>query len=126
MAKLKATPTNFAEALAAFDSVKRGSRIGSIRIGNNTYLESYVDGCSVDRICVRLHETNIVEFWADGRVILNSGGYRTVTTKERINQFIRPAGRIHQDAGVWYYSALYPDGAVYAQRVFEDGLAIQR
>ena len=121
MAKLKATPKNFAEALEAFDTFKRGSRIGSVRLGNNTYLESYVDGCSVDRICVRLHDTNIVIFNRDGRTTLHTAGYHTVTTKERINRFI--AGRIHQDKGIWYYTT-FQNGKVLAQRRFEEGMTI--
>jgi hypothetical protein len=90
MAKLKNTPRNYVEAaqyLAGRDSVK---------LGNNTWLESFSDG-----IAVRLHATRIVLFHEDGRVTLHSGGYRTVTTKDRVNQFIK--GRVYQKNHVWYY-----------------------
>lgn len=118
MAKLKATPKNFAEALQAFDNFKRGSRIGSVRLGNNTYLESYVDGCKVDRICVRLHDTNIVTFCEDGRVLLYTGGYRTATTKQRLNQFVN--GRVRQTAYQWFY--ISPDGT--KGTIFEEGINV--
>jgi hypothetical protein len=121
MAKLKATPKNFAEALQAFDNFKRGQRIGTVRLGNNTFLESYVDGCSVDRICVRLHSTNIVVFYPDGRVTLHTGGYKTVTTKERINQFIN--ARLHQDDFEWFVS-WFKDGKIERQRLFVEGINI--
>jgi hypothetical protein len=52
---------------------------------------------------VRLHNTNIVVFHDDGRVTLHTGGYRTVTTKERINQFI--SGRVYSDRFNWQYQA---------------------
>lgn len=126
MAKLKATPKNFEQALEAFDNFKRGSRIGSVRIGNNTYLESYVDGSKVDRICVRLHDTNIVTFCEDGRILLNTGGYHTVTTKERINQFI--TGRIYSKNFQWWYNPPLCEGAEdYARitpRLFTEGLNV--
>ena len=82
MANLKATPKTFAEAL----EVLNGKH--SIRLGNNTYLESFTDGTQTDLIAVRLHSTQVVKFWADGRVTLHTGGYHTMTTKERLNQFI--------------------------------------
>jgi hypothetical protein len=89
MAKLKATPKNFAQASAYL-----GGR-DSVRLGNNTYLEKHLCG-----IVVRLHSTNIVCFHEDGRTVLFSGGYRTVTTKERINHFI--TGRLYQEAHKWF------------------------
>ena len=42
---------------------------------------------------VRLHVTDVVTYHKDGRVSLNSGGWRTVTTKDRLNTF--------SDVGVW-------------------------
>lgn len=97
MAQLKATPKNFAEAL----EVLNGKH--SIRLGNNTYLESYTDGTQTDRICVRLHSTNIVQFFPDGRVTLHTGGYHTTTTKERLNQFI--SARVYQSNYDWFVRA---------------------
>jgi hypothetical protein len=95
MANLKATPKTFAEAL----EVLNGKH--SIRLGNNTYLESFTDGTQTDLIAVRLHSTQVVKFWADGRVTLHTGGYHTVTTKERLNQFID--GRVYQSKYEWFY-----------------------
>ena len=100
MAKLKATPKNYAEALIVLAGRE------SVRLGNNTYLERD----SVECIVVRLHQTDIVNFFADGRVTLHTGGYRTVTTKERMNQFI--TGKIYQKAGAWFYAYCGSDGMV--------------
>lgn len=55
----------------------------SKKVGNNTYLVRI----SPETIGVRLHDTVVVRIHADGSYTLNSGGWRTVTTKDRINQY---------------------------------------
>lgn len=53
-----------------------------------------------NHIAVRYHATDVVRIYPDGVYILNSGGYRTRTTKNRINEF-SPA-RIYQHDFEWY------------------------
>lgn len=55
----------------------------SKKVGNNTYLVRI----SPETIGVRLHDTIVVRIHSDGTYTLNSGGWRTVTTKARINEF---------------------------------------
>lgn len=108
MAKLKSTPKNYADALAVLGNKQ------SIRLGNNTYLEQRKvagDGLT-ERIAVRLHSTDVVVFYPSGRVTLHTGGYYTVTAKERINQFIE--GSLYQSAHRWYYVHPVVDG-VYTE-----------
>jgi|TARA_Y100000034_G_scaffold131097_1_gene191071 hypothetical protein len=50
---------------------------------------------------IRFHDTNIVEFTEDGGMKLNSGGWKTPTTKERINRFL-DSGYIYQRNSEWY------------------------
>lgn len=59
------------------------------KLGNNTYVEvpDYAD----DIIGVRLHATVIVTYHRDGRIILNTGGWNTPTTRDRLNQ-LTPLG----------------------------------
>ena len=112
MAKLKATPKSYAEALAVLGSKQ------SIRLGNNTYLETikervYEDGHIPEErtvIAVRLHSTYIVKFYENGKVTLHTGGWQTVTTKDRINEFI--TGRIYQKNHDWYYVGHNSEGAI--------------
>jgi hypothetical protein len=52
---------------------------------------------------IRLHRTDILEFPKTGEVIFNSGGWKTVTTKERMNRF-QDVATIVQDKGLWYVS----------------------
>lgn len=67
------------------------------KLANNTYLEERGD-C----FAVRLHETNVVTFRSDGAVRLDSGGWLTVTTKDRINRYTPPNVQVWSDRGVWY------------------------
>lgn len=79
-------------------------------IANNTRLFHRDDG-----IAIRLHATDIVLFHVNGDVVLNSGGYRTVTTKARINEYTDCC--VSQRKGLWtvHYrgsSAGFADGMV--------------
>lgn len=64
------------------------------KIGNNTYAEIEYD----NSISVRLHGTDVVRFYPNGLVKLNSGGWRTQTTKDRINKYspVRVFQRNHE------------------------------
>ncbi len=56
-------------------------------IANNTRLEMRGNTYG-DDIAVRLHGTDVVTYHADGTITLNTGGYWTVTTRDRINRFV--------------------------------------
>ena len=73
---------------------KRDSR----KVGHNTYLKRRVD----DGIAIRLHETDIVSFKSDGSRMLNSNGWTTLTTRERMNRYLPDGMRIYQDQSIWY------------------------
>ena len=77
------------------------------KAANNTTVR-LIDG----GVAIRLHSTDIVTIHDDGSMILNSGGWLSVTTKERINRYT-PA-RITQRAGVWYMAdgSLFYDGMI--------------
>ena len=84
---------NHAEALR----LVRGKSGRSIRkVGNNTWAEIIPN---VD-VVITLHRTQIVTIHADNTHTLNSGGWRTSTTKDRINKF-SPA-RLYQHKHEWY------------------------
>ena len=93
MSKMKFVPKTYAQAVEAL------AGRASVKLGNNTWLENFPDGIKA----VRLHDTYIVQFWPDGRVTLYSGGYRTVTTKDRMNQFI--SGHVSQKNCKWFYTS---------------------
>lgn len=71
---------NFEDALELVLTGRKGS--GQKKIDRNTYL---ID--RGDHIAVRLHQTDIVKLYANGEVVLNTGGWETVTTKDRMNRY---------------------------------------
>ena len=75
---------------------KRTSR----KIDNNTYAR-----IEDDTIYIRLHNTDIITIARDGSVTLNSSGWRTSTTKDRLNSYLTKLNLpacISQERGQWY------------------------
>jgi hypothetical protein len=64
-------------------------------------------------IAVKYHGTVVVLYCQDGSIVLNSGGFRTSTTKARINSFANVF--VFQRKFVWY---LEPG------KIFVDGMRI--
>ena len=96
-----------------YDSILTGRNKDSRKLGNHTYLVRHANS-----IAVRLHNTNVVTYHRDGHIILDSGGWKTPITKDRMNTY-SPA-RISQEKGLWYVSY---NGT---HSVFRDGLALYR
>ncbi len=92
---------SYTDALAFWNSSKRRERI---KLDHNTYLETrraeiamhdatYKDDSDrPEGFAVRLHDTDIVTFYANGDVKLCTGGWKTVTTRGRIRQFMPGGG----------------------------------
>lgn len=95
-------------------------------VANNTI--RYTDENGDEHI--RLHDTNIISFMKDGRIILNSGGWRTMTTKERISDFLPKEWCVQQKKSVWYllYRKWSSDWKLirYKRWVFQDGITINK
>lgn len=66
------------------------------RVAHNTFDIQYVDGSRA----IRYQDTDVVT-WHKGHVILNSGGFKTSTTKNRMNEYM-PKLQIYQHRSVWY------------------------
>ena len=73
----------------------------SIKIGNNTTAERHDD-----EIVVRLHGHQIVSLQPDC-LMFSLAGYGTVTTRERVNHFLKPLGRYVAQRD---YVQVYNDG----------------
>jgi hypothetical protein len=80
------------------------------KLSHNVYAER--DGAD---IVIIFHWTKIIRYRPDGSVVLNSGGYRSVTTKANLNQYSDCT--IWQEKYVWYAS--YGDDK---KMEFEDGM----
>jgi hypothetical protein len=84
------------------------------KLANNTFVRD--EGGT---ITVVLHSTPVVEYFPTGLIVLRSGGHRTTTTKQRINQLLPAGWSLYQKDYGWYLRA--PDGEV---QDFFDGIAI--
>ena len=82
------------------------------KVDNNTLLLPMPDGS----IGLKYHRTVIVTYHEDKSVTVNTGGWLTSTTKERMNQALPAGFRIFQKAKTWYVDA--PDGETYE---YQDG-----
>lgn len=65
-------------------------------VGNTYEFENEIG----DRI-IQFYDTEIVTFKKNGDIVLNSGGYRTPTTKERMNSVLKDY-YIEQSNNIWY------------------------
>lgn len=84
-------------------------------VGNNTV--EYFNAAG-ERF-IRLHATNVLQFNPDGKIILNSGGWKTHTTKDRLNHFLPSGYYITQKAGIWYLQ-----NPAATEIIFQDGMVI--
>lgn len=84
-------------------------------VGNNTRAARR----NAQAIAIQLHKTDIVTFFANGDVRFDTGGYRTVTTKARMNSYARPLGAsIYADRGQWWFATSA------GRQPFVDGISI--
>lgn len=97
------------------DSMLQGRNKDSKKLENNTYLVRTGD----DDISIRLHATNIITFRPDGRTVIDSAGWWTVTTKDRLNKYLSHNLSVYSDKGIW---TLYRDGTPVS--VYRDGITI--
>lgn len=105
MARLTKVPATYREADELLGERK------TLRLGHNTTLVRRVPD-----IAMRLHETDIVTWTPDGHLILDTRGWWTVTTKNRINQV--PGIRVWSDR-----REAFVRWQTIAHR-FEDGMAL--
>ena len=78
-----------------FTAKLTGRNSRSRKIANHTTLHRIDDST----IAVQLHSTDVITFHEDGRIVFDSGGWKTSTTKARMIEF-SPA-RVSQTAGSW-------------------------
>ncbi|AFU88327.1 hypothetical protein CcrSwift_gp334 [Caulobacter phage CcrSwift] len=92
--------------LDALPAARRDALVKSSKPARNTLDYTTSDG--VRR--VRLHDTDVLTFHVNGAVEINTGGWNTLTTRDRINAFAPPHVRVYSDKGRAVVHAL-PAGA---------------
>jgi len=95
------------------------------KILENNTVEYWQDG----EKHIRFHHTDIIIFKANGDIVLNSGSWKTPTTKERLNKYLNNY-QIFTDKGIWYLynkKILHPWSDKDARHiVFADGITLHK
>lgn len=87
----------------------RSKRATTVKKVDNTYQIIY-------------HSTPVVTFHPDDSITINSGGWRSATTKNRINEAIGKIAVVWQNKFEWYLF----DRTTNTKSDFEDGIRINR
>jgi hypothetical protein len=100
----RSTIHSYETALAALNA--NGKEHLRRKVANNTYVErrgrNSGHGVNPSSIAIKLHATDVVTYSADGTITLDTGGYETVTTKDRFNAFLPARFRVFAKDYVWY------------------------
>lgn len=75
---MMSNPQTKTEIMAGIENV-----VSSKKIANNTVQYKLTDGTEV----IRLHNTDILTKYRNGKIVLNTDGWLTPTTKERLNNY---------------------------------------
>lgn len=106
--KLDSIPTSWKEANQLLDGADGAS------VGNNTVLYRRCPlglGGEHSDIDLLLHNIVVVAYQSNGVTVLRTGGYRTVTTRDRLNRALKGTGyQVHQHRGRWLVSLPGVDG----------------
>jgi len=112
----------YEDALELVRHAGTGRLLEEKKVANNTKARLvHPDGEVLDapEVRIRLHETDVVTIRPDGVVRLDSGGWWTVTTKARMNDFA-PGVRVYSHRGQGYAATGFQAGSVAVP--FYDGL----
>lgn len=80
--------------------IRKGRSKTDRPVANNTRLFLRGDGT----VACRYHSTDVITIDTNGVFRLNSGGWKTSTTKERTNSYLPRYLRVYQKDYVWYLS----------------------
>lgn len=97
----------------ALNTLLQGRNAQQRKLTHNTYAIRHATNFTI-----RYHSTDILTFHPDGRVVFNTGGWRTSTTKQRLNRFGPQGVSIYQRDFEWFIAA---DGQT---EEFFDGLTL--
>lgn len=97
-----------------FNQILVGRNKNSKKLANNTYAIRNED----NSISIKLHQTSIITYYPGGRIVLNSGGYKTSTTKARLNEF--SPFSVSQKDGIW---SICKQGEWNKSVLFKDGMS---
>lgn len=100
---VRENPARMKASIASFDDANRfyeSSRYPH-KLGHNTHVFRVVDD-GMRAAAIRYHQTDIVTYREDGSIKLDSGKYRTATTKSHMNSVLPPGVSVYQKKGEWF------------------------
>jgi len=94
----------YPQAKADYESriAHQSGKYEGVRLENNTRLVKRERG-GIECYAVKLHSTDVVTMFPNGLYMLQTGGWDTHTTKNRINKY-HEGPRIVQSDWIWYLS----------------------
>lgn len=101
------------------DFISKGKNKVSRPLANNTTVRTN----GVD-VIVKYHATDIAIFKPDGAIILNTGGWRTSTTKTRLSELAPRGFIVYQERGVWYLTDARKGWRDATRYFYADGITI--
>lgn len=99
------------------DSQLQGRNHSRRKLANNTYAHRG----ELNAIAIQLHATDILTFLPDGTIIADSGGWKTSTTKARLNEYLPQGYGISQHKGQWSWHRNGQDAKPIGPFPFTDG-----
>lgn len=99
-----------------WDSELQGKCKQSWKMAKATYLKRQDDGS----IALKYHDTNVFIVYPNNKMILNTDGWLTPTTRARINNMLPSRYYLYQNNSTWYLS----DSAENVSYYYKDGLTI--
>lgn len=70
------------------------------KVDNNTLL---VRDTTNNTVAVRFHQTDIITVYSDDMLVVDNGGWQTVTTLARLNDWLPSGWGIYTHKGTWYW-----------------------
>lgn len=108
------TVTSYAQAAAVFETAKNKANGKPLASSTRLYDRHWnADGVVLDAFAVQYHDTDVVTYFRDGRVRLDTGGWLTMSTRSRLDEFMPAGHRIISKEGRWF---LVTPSATYAYR----------
>lgn len=92
------------------------------KIYNNTWERIEEDGTRV----ITLHSTDVVKVLPNGDNVLNSGGWHSSTTKERLSRYNTLGIYVCQRKGEWFIGKNLGNGHHATLQPFYDGMIVNR
>lgn len=105
------------ESIKAKIEYNQGRGLDYAKLDNNTYSR-----LEKEKIIIKLHDSDIIELLPDS-IMLDSCGFKTSTTKDRLNKALSPCKMsIYQDKFIWYIAAW---GDYGNKNIYQDNMTIK-